>query len=72
MNKIEIDLDNFSGRSVIELKSHIAEILSKLEITYKVPRPGAQDRTLSFSPYESFDLKDGRNHEIITTIKIKD
>jgi len=64
-SKIEIDLKDFEGKSILELKRAIYNELTKVRVIYSVPRPGDEKRTFEYHPFEMPNLSDSRNDYII-------
>ncbi len=69
--KIHIDLKDFEGKTVLELKREIQNQLGKIRIFYSASNPINPNRTFDYYPYESFDFSNNHNSEIIKEIKIE-
>jgi ribosomal protein S10 len=66
-NVIQIDLNEFEGKSIYDFKMKIAETLRNIEIQYTVPSPKGE-RKATMRPYSHFDLSGNENYYKIEKI----
>ncbi|MGI0106542.1 hypothetical protein [Salinimicrobium sp. WS361] len=71
-SKIELDLKDYEGRSISELKNAIYNELNKLKVIYSAPRPGNDKRIYSYHPFETLPPRDDRDYHIIKEIQYGD
>jgi len=71
-NKIIIDLKQFEGKTILDLKREIQNQLGKIRVHYSVPNPKNPNRTLDYYPYSGFNFQDNKNSEIIKEIKLEE